>query len=104
VPTTYTIYITPNGDPFPNPFPPGLPILLRLVPGDKIQWVNLMSVPITSFTLPTCVSPQTDPAPIAPGDATAAYTVNNGSAGSFGYSYEFPSPERVVRNGTIDVS
>ncbi len=73
-------------------------------PGDKITWTNNTGVSVDAFTLPTCVSPQTDPAPIAAGDTTRKYTVNNGTNGEYGYSYDIPSPKEGALNGTIDVS
>ena len=100
MPSTYTIIITASGDPVPDPFPSPP---LKLHPGDKIQWVNYLAVPIDSFTLPSCVSPKTSPAPISPGATTRLYTVNHGS-GSHLYSYSYTLHMLVVRNGTINVS
>jgi hypothetical protein len=84
------------GGPTPNP-------LTGCSPGDKITWTNNTGETITAFTLPTCVSPQTSPAPIAPGATTRDYTVNNGAGGSYPYSYVYPDTARGTKNGTIDV-
>jgi len=94
---TYNISITNSGDPYPSP--------LDCNPGDKITWTNNYSKSVTGFTLPTCVSPQTNPAPIAVGATTREYTVNNGANGTFNYSYTLADQiEGETRNGTIDVS
>lgn len=91
----YNISITSSGDPNPS--------TLDCKPGDQITWTNNNTQTITSFTLPSCVSPNTSPAPIAPGATTRSYTVNNGSNGDYSYSYVLPSPEADTRAGTIDV-
>jgi plastocyanin len=79
------------------------PASLTCDPGDRITWTNNFSQAITDFTLPTCVSPQTSPAPIAVGATTRQYTVNSGVRGTFEYSYGWPSVKRGTRSGTIDV-
>jgi plastocyanin len=81
------------------------PATLSCSPGDKITWTNNYSQEITEFTfnLPTCVSPQTSPAPIAVGATTRQYTVNNNAHGKFEYSYGWPDAKRGTRTGTIDV-
>jgi plastocyanin len=96
-PVDYTITIGTDGQPSPG--------TLTCNPGDTITWVNSDAYDIDAFTLPTCVSPQTDPAPIAPnGGTTRKYTVNNGSKGSFGYSYDVDDDDADTQSGTIDVS
>jgi hypothetical protein len=72
-------------------------------PGDKITWTNNTGYEVTSFTLPTCVSPQTSPAPLANGATTRDYTVNSGANGTFDYSYSFSRTAEDTRTGTIDV-
>jgi hypothetical protein len=89
------ISLDPGG---PNPDP-----LTGCRAGDKITWTNNTGKTITAFTLPTCVSPQTDPAPIASGATTRDYTVNNGAGGSYPYSYVYPDTTAGTKNGTIDV-
>ena len=71
--------------------------------GDKITWTNNYTKEVTSFSLPSCVSPQDNPAPIAVGATTRKFTVNNGANGDYGYEYDFPSATRSPRTGTIDV-
>ena len=73
-------------------------------PGDKITWTNDTGYNISSFTLPTCVSPQTSPAPIANGATTRQYTVNSGSKGDYSYSWFEDDPSAGTRSGTIDVN
>jgi hypothetical protein len=73
-------------------------------PGDKIRWDNATGVNISSFTLPTCVSPQQSPAPLANGAQTRVYTVNSGTNGSYGYEWIEDGTKRGNRNGTIDVN
>ncbi len=80
------------------------PSLQDCNPGDKITWTNNTGVSVDAFTLPTCVSPQTDPAPIAAGDTTRKYTVNHGTNGKYTYSYHIPSRMAGTLSGTIDVS
>lgn len=80
------------------------PATLDCNPGDKITWTNDYSAELTVFTLPTCVSPQNSPAPLAAGATTQQYTVNSGAKGNFNYSYSWPTPKRDTRGGTIDVS
>jgi hypothetical protein len=89
------ISLDPGG---PNPDP-----LTGCRPGDKITWTNNTSKTITDFTLPTCVSPQINPAPIAPGATTRDYNVNSGAQGSYPYSYVYPDTAAGTKNGTIDV-
>ena len=84
------ISITSTGGPDPE--------TLDTTPGSSIHWTNNNSATVNSFTLPTCVSPQTSPAPIAPGATTRDYTVNTN--GDFGYSYEI---DGTSYHGTIDV-
>jgi plastocyanin len=90
----YDISIDSSGDPSPS--------IRGANPGDKITWTNNYSEAVTSFSLPTCVSPQTDPAPIAVGTTTRKYTVNNGSSGTYDYSY-VTSAATDPHSGTIDV-
>jgi plastocyanin len=94
-PHEWNISITSSGDPSPS--------ALSCNPGDKITWKNDYSESVTAFTLPTCVAPQTDPAPIAAGATTSSFTVNSGASGTYDYSYDFPSKKRAPRSGTIDV-
>ncbi len=84
------ISITSTGGPDPE--------TLDTTPDSTIHWTNNNSDPVSSFTLPTCVSPQTSPAPIAPGATTRGYTINTN--GDFGYSYEI---DGISYDGTIDV-
>jgi hypothetical protein len=90
-----SVSLDPAG-PNPNPLP-------GCRPGDKITWTNNTGKIITGFTLPTCVSPQTSPAPIAVGATTRAYTVNEGMKGTYPYSYVYLDPVMGTKNGTIDV-
>ena len=94
-PQDWTISITSSGDPSPS--------TLSCSPGDKIAWTNNYSEAVTQLTLPTCVSPQTSPAPIAVGATTSSFTVNSGAGGTYDYTYDFPSKKRAPRGGTIDV-
>lgn len=71
--------------------------------GDKISWTNNTGKTVTGFTLPTCVSPKSSPAPIASGATTRDFTVNNGANGSYPYSYAYPDTAAGTKNGTIDV-
>ncbi len=80
------------------------PATLACKPGDQITFTNNYSAELTTFAVPTCVSPQASPAPVAAGATTRSYTVNSGVKGSFGYSYAWPTPKRDTRGGTIDVS
>jgi plastocyanin len=93
---TYNIRIDSAGNPDPA--------TLDCNPGDRITWTNNYTAELTAFTLPTCVAPQTSPAPIAAGATTRSFTVNNGAKGNFAYSYNWPTPKRDTRGGTIDVS
>lgn len=90
----FNIVIGANGDPSPTN--------LDCKAGDKITWTNNNSQSINSFTLPSCVSPTTSPAPIASGATTRQYTVN-AAPGDYAYSYVLPSIESDTRGGTIDV-
>lgn len=92
---TKKISLDPGG-PSPDPLP-------GCKPGDKITWTNNTGKTITSFTLPTCVSPQTSPAPIASGATTRKFTVNKGAGGTYPYSYVYPDTAMGTKNGTIDV-
>jgi len=95
VPASYNISIDSSGS----------AATLTCNPGDKITWTNNYTKSITAFTLPSCVSPQTSPAPIAVGVTTQTYTVNSGTNGSFSYSYTFAAQiDADTRSGTIDVS
>ncbi len=90
------ISITSTGDPNPS--------TLDTTPGTKIKWTNNASSIISTFTLPTCVSPQTSPAPINPGAETRHYTVNDGTNGDYSYSYVVDDEtDGVPKDGTIDV-
>ena len=94
---SYNISITSTGNPSPSS--------LNCSPGDKITWTNNYTKSISAFTLPSCVSPQTSPAPIAVGGTTQTYTVNSGVNGNFSYSYTFAAQiDADTRSGTIDVS
>jgi plastocyanin len=72
-------------------------------PGDEIVWTNNTGKTVTGLTLPTCVSPQTSPAPIASGRVTPKFTVNTGTKGEYPYSYVDPDTSQGTKNGTIDV-
>ncbi|MFZ5926888.1 MAG: hypothetical protein ACOYX1_05515 [Acidobacteriota bacterium] len=93
---TYNIRIDGTGNPDPA--------TLDCQPGDQITWTNNYTADLTTFDLPTCVSPQTSPAPLAVGATTRQFTVNNGVKGTFDYTYSWPTPKRDTRGGTIDVS
>lgn len=84
------------GGPTPDP-------LTGCNPGDKITWTNNTGKTITAFTLPSCVSPQTNPAPIAPGKPTRPYNVNRDAHGTYPYDYTYPDTAKGTKNGTIDV-
>jgi plastocyanin len=73
-------------------------------PGDQIKWTNDSNREITTFNLPSCVSPQQSPAPIAAGGSTRWFTVQQGANGTYDYSYGWVGPEEGTRSGTIDVS
>lgn len=92
----YNIRINSSGDPDPA--------TLDCKPGDQITWTNDYSEELTTFNLPSCVAPQTSPAPVATGATTRSFTVNSGAKGNFSYSYSWPTPKRDTRGGTIDVS
>jgi plastocyanin len=79
------------------------PATLSCRSGDKITWTNNYSEAITEFTLPSCVSPNQSPAPIAVGATTRDFTVNSGSQGNYEYTYGWPTAKRATRSGTIDV-
>jgi hypothetical protein len=71
---------------------------------DEIYWINNNAHTVKSFTLPSCVSPTNSPAPIAPGDRTQHYTVNDDSKkGKYPYYYEVDD-DVTPRNGTINVA
>jgi hypothetical protein len=89
------ITIDSNGNPSPG--------TLNCKSGDQITWTNNSGQIISSFTLPTCVSPQTTPAPIAVSATTRQFTVNNNTAGSYSYSYMLPGITGGPRTGTVDV-
>lgn len=93
-----TIYIslTSNG-----PVPPDT-TSIALRPGDKVRWVNDTGSVVNTFNLPTCVAPQSNPAPIQPNVVTRAFTVNQAAHGS--YAYNYATPLLGAQNGTIDVS
>ncbi|KAA0254770.1 hypothetical protein FBQ97_04325 [Acidobacteria bacterium ACD] len=91
----YTIAIAGSGDPVPPDLPVG--------PGDKIRWRNDLGKTITAFALPSCVSPPTSPAPIAPGKQTRSYTVKKGKLGRFHYAYVWDDVAKGTRSGVIDV-
>ena len=93
--TEYNIKIGSDGNPDTSN--------LSCSPGDKISWTNNYSQTIETFALPTCVAPQTSPAPIAVGATTSDFTVNANAKGSYEYSYGWPDPKRATRGGTIDV-
>ncbi|MCX7604800.1 MAG: hypothetical protein N2036_12055 [Bryobacteraceae bacterium] len=80
------------------------PATLNCKAGDRITWTNNLSVALNGFTLPSCVSPQQSPAPLAAGATTRAFTVNQGAKGKFQYSYAWPRLAQDARGGTIDVS
>ncbi|GIU77142.1 MAG: hypothetical protein KatS3mg005_0380 [Bryobacteraceae bacterium] len=80
------------------------PAALDCKPGDQITWTNNSSEELTAFNLPSCIAPQTSPAPVAAGSTTRSYTVNSGAKGTFDYTYGWPTPKRDTRGGTIDVS
>jgi len=93
---SYNVKIDSNGN--------ADPATLACKPGDQITFTNNYTAALTTFALPTCVSPQNSPAPVAAGATTRSFTVNNGVKGSFSYSYGWPTPKRDTRGGTIDVS
>lgn len=80
------------------------PATLNCRSGDKITWTNNYTQSVTGFTLPSCVSPSSSPAPVAVGATTRKFTVNSGAGGNYSYSYSWPSPGNDTRGGTIDVS
>lgn len=92
----HNISIDSTGNPQPE--------TLRCKAGDKITWTSNLSVALDGFSLPSCVSPQRSPAPVAAGATTGAYTVNRGSKGNYQYSYRWPKLTQDTRSGTIDVS
>jgi hypothetical protein len=72
-----------------------------------IQWTNRTGHQITSFVLPCCVSPKTNPAPLDDGKPTITYTIDPGTKRQkpYDYSYSFQGIKIVnTQNGTIDVS
>jgi len=70
----------------------------------KITWTNQTGKTIDVFTLPTCVSPQQTPAPIANNTETRSFTVNQDAKnGSYEYSYHPEGPDHQTRSGTIDI-
>jgi hypothetical protein len=70
----------------------------------KVCWYNDSGNEVTSFTLPTCVSPQTSPAPIAIGATTRDFEINRGANGSYGYSFVVAGDLTAdPRSGTIQV-
>lgn len=91
----YNIVIDTDGNPDPA--------TLICKSGDRITWTNKYPDPLVAFVVPTCVSPQTSPAPVPTGATTGAYTVKSGVNGNFGYSYRWPTPNRDTRGGAIDV-
>lgn len=96
MPSTYNISITADGGVTPNP--------LSCSHGDKICWTNNNASTVSAFTLPTAVSPQDSPAPIAPGAKTGEFTVNNGTSGNYSYNYTLPHLDDDTKSGTISVS
>jgi hypothetical protein len=91
---TIPISLGPAG---PSPDPSGAG------PGDKITWTNNTGQIITSFSLPSCVSPKKSPAPIPVGKTTDPYNVNSGTPnGKYPYSYS-QGAAKDTKNGTIDV-
>jgi hypothetical protein len=95
-----TIVLPAIGDPLPA----------SCSPGDQIRWSNETNQPVTSFTLPSCVAPQTDPAPIQPHTVTSYYHVKADPKAPYPYSYavgpadDKPTVILDTRSGTIDVS
>ena len=77
------------------------PQTLDVSAGTKITWENDLSVSVR-LTLPTCVSPPDGTIAVAAGATTREFTVNNGSNGSYGYSYS--DTATTQQDGTIDVS
>ena len=73
-------------------------------PGDKVTWTNSSGFNISSFVLPTCVSPNQSPAPIANGATTRQITINSGSSGNYAYEWIEDDSKRGTRSGTIDVN
>lgn len=72
-----------------------------------IQWTNRTGHQITSFELPCCVSPKTNPAPLDADQPTITYTVDPGTKRKkpYDYSYSFQGIKIFnTQNGTIDVS
>ena len=77
---------------------------------DTIAWKNgHASFSVSLLTLPTCVTPQTVPPPVASGQTTPiVYTVTGAAPGSYDYTYEFGAKRSkhpfAPQAGTIDVS
>jgi hypothetical protein len=70
----------------------------------KVCWYNGSGKEVTAFALPTCVSPQTSPAPIAIGATTRDFEINEGANGSYGYTFVVAGGRKKdPRSGTIDV-
>ena len=70
----------------------------------KVCWYNDSGSEVTSFTLPTCVSPQTSPAPLANGATTRDFEINSGANGSYGYTFVVANKiSAAPRSGTIQV-
>jgi len=96
----FTIVLPDIGDPLPS----------SCSPGDQIRWSNETNQPVTSFTLPSCVTPKTDPAPIPPNTFTSYYHVKADPKAPYPYSYAVGTaddPGTLIfdtRSGTIDVS
>jgi len=93
---SHKILINSSGDAQPS--------TLQCRAGDKITWENNYTVALNAFSLPSCVAPQTTPAPLAVGATTRSFTVNSDARGSYGYSFGWPSLTGDTRGGTIDVS
>lgn len=67
---------------------------------DKVRWENDTGHNCSAFTLPTNVSPQTNPAPLADGDKTIKYDVG-GTTGT-NYDYDFTIDDGLaLRTGVI---
>jgi hypothetical protein len=81
-----------------------VPNILGCHDGDKITWTNKTGAIVTSFTMPICVSPKTNPAPIAVGATTQKYTIKKDL--NLHHPYQYETGKRIVNTlyGTIDVS
>lgn len=105
-PTTWTIYITATGDPYPKKLWAQKGIQFP----DEIQFVNYLSVAVTITKVPDCVDPEIVVVPPNGGLAARVFKLKNGAtAREYEYEYEYYTAlgeveSQETRNGTIDVS